>query len=113
MGRATIKATLANLIGYNANSISEEQRTQQFVDAVRLRAGVSPAQLTAVHVWQSARLLRDAAHLRMEQVRRGEIHESREDAEDAYDAAHEAWVEADRNLFRLCGEIEAEVSLAP
>ena len=109
----TIKATLGNLIGYNANSISEEQRTQQFVDAVRHRAGVSPAQLTAVHVWQSARILRDAAYLRLEQVRRGEIHESREDAEDAYDAAYDAWVDADTNLFRLCGDIEVEVTSAP
>ena len=111
--RSTITATLSQLVeGHaRANGPSEEQRTQQFVDAVRLRAGVSPAQLTAVHVWQSARLLRDAAYLRLEQVRRGEIHESREDAEDAYDAAYEAWVEADGNLFRLCGEVEAEVSI--
>ena len=111
MGR-TIKETLMSLVnGSEINGYTEEQRTQQFVDAVRLRAGVSPAQLTAVHVWQSARIIRDAAYLRMEQVRRGEIHESRADAEDAYDAAFDAWVEADTNLFRLCGEVEAEVSI--
>mgnify|MGYP003337101653 CR=1 FL=1 len=112
MRPGTIKATLCELVdGHTrANGPSEEQRTWQFAEAIRARAGVTPAQLTAAHVWLAALRNRDAAYARLEKVQRGEINASREDAEDECDAAHEAWVEADGNLFRLCGDVEVEVN---
>ena len=112
--RRTITATLNQLVdGYtSANGATPEQRTRQFVEAIRLRAGVTPAQLTAVHVWEAAARNRDAAAVRLERVQRGEIHATVEDAEDACDAAFDAWVAAEENLFRLCGEVEVEVTHA-
>ena len=112
--QTTIKATLCELVeGHtHARGPSEEQRTRQFVEAVRLRAGVTPAQLEAVHVWEAALRNRDATAARIEQVYRGEIHQTLEDAEEACDAAFEAWVEADANPFRLCSNVEVEVTRA-
>jgi hypothetical protein len=112
--RRTITATLNQLVdGYTrANGATPEQRIRQFVEAIRLRAGVTPAQLTAVHVWEAAARNLDVAADRLEMVQRGDLHLDREDAEDACDAAFEAWVAAEENLFRLCGEVEVEVTNA-
>jgi hypothetical protein len=113
--KSTITATLCELVeGHtNARGASEEQRTRQFVEAIRLRAGVTPAQLTAAHVWEAALRNRDAAAVRLDQVQRGEIHGTLEDAEDACDAAWNAWVDADAALFNLCGEVQVEVEVMP
>jgi hypothetical protein len=113
--RRTITATLNQLVDGHTHSRgpSEEQRTRQFVEAIRLRAGVTPAQLTAAHVWEAAARNRDAAAVRLEQVQRGEIHGTLEDAEDACDAAHNAWVDADAALFNLCGNVQVEVGVRP
>ncbi len=114
MGR-TITATLCELVEGHTRprGPSEEQRTRQFVEAIRLRAGVTPAQLTAAHVWEAAIRNRDAAATRLEQVQRGEIAGTIEDAEDECDAAHNAWVDADAALFNLCGEVQVEVGVQP
>lgn len=114
MGR-TITATLCELVeGHTrARGPSEEQRTRQFVEAIRLRAGVTPAQLTAAHVWEAAIRNRDAAYARLEQVQRGEISGTLEDAEDECDAAHNAWVDADAALFNLCGSVQVDVGVQP
>lgn len=110
-----ITATLSQLVeGYtHSRGASEEQRTRQFVEAIRLRAGVTPAQLIAAHVWQAAIRNRDAAAVRLEQVQRGEIQGTLEDAEDECDAAHNAWVDADAALFNLCGDVQVEVEARP
>ena len=112
--QTTIKATLCELVdGYTrSNGPTPEQRTRQAVEAIRLRAGVTPAQLTAAYVWEAAIRYRDAAAFRLEQVRRGEMHATIEDAEEACDDAFQAWAEADENLFRLCSNVEVEVNLA-
>jgi hypothetical protein len=104
--QTTIKATLCELVeGYTRpRGPIEEQRTRQFVEAIRLRAGVTPAQLTAAHVWEAAIRNRDAAYARLEQVQRGEIGGTIEDA---------AWVDADAALFNLCGEVQVEVGVQP
>jgi hypothetical protein len=113
--QTTIKATLCELVeGHTgARGPSEEQRTRQFVEAIRLRSEVTPAQLTAAHVWEAAIRNRDAAYARLEQVQRGEICGTLEDAEDECDAAHNAWVDADAALFNLCGEVQVEVGVQP
>ena len=110
-----ITATLSELVeGFtHSRGATEEQRTRQAVEAIRLRAGITPAQLTAAHVWQAAIRNRDAAAVRLEQVQRGEIQGTLEDAEDACDAAWNAWVDADSALFSLCGNVQVEVEARP
>lgn len=110
----TIKATLSQLVeGYSrSNGPTEEQRTYQAVQSILERVRVTPAQYEAAHVWMAARCRIDAAIVRKDRIRRGELHADMDAAEAAIDEAIDAFSEADSYLFRLCGNVEVEVSRA-
>ena len=105
----TIKATVGEIISYysRANGPTEEQRMWQCAEAIKTTAGVGPAQLEAVHAYLAACRVLEQRRTEMRAAADG-MDEIR--AEAAWDSAHSAWVEAESNLFRLCENVEVEVS---
>ena len=108
---STIRATVGEIVSHysRANGPTEEQRVRQCAEAIQTRAGVGPAQLEAVHVYLAACRVLEQRRTEMRAAADG-MDEIR--AEAAWDSAHSAWVEAESHLFRLCENVEVEVSHA-
>lgn len=110
--RARKTMTLNQLLDSDKNGDRTENLAVVFCDAVFGRAGITPAQMTVMHVYLSALRNRDSAIVRADQVRRGELHMPLATAENDVEMAEDDLVTAFLNLCTLCGDVRAEVSIS-
>jgi hypothetical protein len=88
--------------------IEQEKRAADLARTIWERAAITPSQLEAAFVLVAADRVADEAYARLSEIRAGTLTGDIADAEDACDAAQDAYAIATDSFIRLCGNLEVQ-----